>query len=115
MNNNLRLPHRWFMNLSGNISTKAEMGIGRRKCTGNMQFRVSKNFMKNDALKVMFVVQDLLHTGYYYFEANGTQSHRTLTRYADNQKILMNVRYTFNATRNKYKGSGAGQSERQRL
>lgn len=115
MNNNLRLPHRWFMNLSGNISTKAEMGIGRRKCTGNMQFRVSKNFMKNDALKVMFVVQDLLHTGYYYSEANGTQSHRTFTRYADNQKILMNVRYTFNATKNKYKGSGAGQSEKQRL
>lgn len=79
MNNNLRLPHRWFMNLSGNVSTNAEMGIGRRKCTGNMQFRVSKNFLKNDALKVMFVVQDLLHTGYYYFEANGTQSHRTLT------------------------------------
>lgn len=115
MNNNLRLPNRWFMNLSGNVSTRAEMGSGRRKCTGNMQFRVSKNFLKNDALKVMFVVQDLLHTGYYYFEANGTQSHRTLTRYADNQKILMNVRYTFNATRNKYKGSGAGQSERQRL
>lgn len=115
MNNNLRLPHRWFMNLSGNISTNAEMGHGRKKCMGNMQFRVSKNFLKNDALKVMFVVQDLLHTGYYYFEANGTQSHRTLTRYADNQKILMNVRYTFNATRNKYKGSGAGQSERQRL
>ena len=67
------------MNLSGNVSTNAEMGIGRRKCTGNMQFRVSKDFLKNDALKVMFVVQDLLHTGYYYFEANGTQSHRTLT------------------------------------
>ena len=72
MNNNLRLPNRWFMNLSGNVSTNAEMGIGRRKCTGNMQFRVSKNFLKNDALKGMFVVQDLLHTGYYYFEANGT-------------------------------------------
>ena len=86
MNNNLRLPHRWFMNLSGNVSTRAEMGHGRRKCMGNMQFRVSKNFMKNDALKVMFVLRDLLHTGYYYFEANGTQSHRTFTRYADNQQ-----------------------------
>ena len=115
MNNNLRLPHRWFMNLSGNVSTRAEMGIGRRKCTGNMQFRVSKDFLKNDALKVMFVLRDLLHTGYYYFEANGTQSHRTFTRYADNQQVAINVRYTFNATRNKYKGSGAGQSEKQRL
>ena len=115
MNNNLRLPHRWFLNLSGNVSTNAEMGIGRRKCMGNMQFRVSKNFMKNDALKVILVLQDLLHTGYYYFEANGTQSHRTFTRYADNQQVAINVRYTFNATRNKYKGSGAGQSEKQRL
>ena len=115
MNNNLRLPHRWFMNLSGNVSTNAEMGNGRKKCMGNMQFRVSKDFLKNDALKVMFVLQDLLHTGYYYFEANGTQSHRTFTRYADNQKVGICVKYTFNATRNKYKGSGAGQSERQRL
>lgn len=80
-----------------------------------MQFRVSKDFLKNDALKVMFVVQDLLHTGYYYSEANGTQSHRTLTRYADNQKVGICVKYAFNATRNKYKGSGAGQSEKQRL
>lgn len=115
MNNNFKLPHRWFINLSGNVSTNAKQSAGRAKCMGNVQFRVSKNFLKNDALKVMFVLRDLLHTGYYYFDANGTQSHRKLTQYSDNQEIGINVRYTFNATNSKYKGSGAGNSEKQRL
>lgn len=115
MNNNFKLPHRWFINLSGNVSTNAKQSTGRTKCMGNVQFRVSKNFLKNDALKVMLVLRDLLHTGYYYFDANGTQSHRKLTQYSDNQEIGINVRYTFNATNSKYKGSGAGNSEKQRL
>lgn len=115
MNNNFKLPHRWFINLSGNVSTNAKQSTGRNKCMGNVQFRVSKNFLKNDALKVMLVLRDLLHTGYYYFDANGTQSHRKLTQYSDNQEIGINVRYTFNATNSKYKGSGAGNSEKQRL
>lgn len=115
MNNNFKLPHSWFINLSGNVSTNAKQSAGRAKCMGNVQFRVSKNFLKNDALKVMLVLRDLLHTGYYYFDANGTQSHRKLTQYSDNQEIGINVRYTFNATNSKYKGSGAGNSEKQRL
>lgn len=115
MNNNFKLPHSWFINLSGNVSTNAKQSAGRNKCMGNVQFRVSKNFLKNDALKVMLVLRDLLHTGYYYFDANGTQSHRKLTQYSDNQEIGINVRYTFNATNSKYKGSGAGNSEKQRL
>ena len=115
MNNNFKLPHSWFINLSGNVSTNAKQSAGRKKCMGNVQFRVSKNFLKNDALKVMLVLRDLLHTGYYYFDANGTQSHRKLTQYSDNQEIGINVRYTFNATNSKYKGSGAGNSEKQRL
>lgn len=115
MNNNFKLPHRWFINLSGNVSTNAAQSGAREKCMGNVQFRVSKNFLKNDALKVMLVLRDLLHTGYYYFDANGTQSHRKLTQYSDNQEIGINVRYTFNATNSKYKGSGAGNSEKQRL
>lgn len=115
MNNNFKLPHSWFINLSGNVSTNAKQSTGRNKCMGNVQFRVSKNFLKNDALKVMLVLRDLLHTGYYYFDANGTQSHRKTTQYSDNQKIGINVRYTFNATNSKYKGSGAGNSEKQRL
>lgn len=115
MNNNFKLPHSWFINLSGNVSTNAKQSAGRKKCMGDVQFRVSKNFFKNDALKVMLVLRDLLHTGYYYFDANGTQSHRKTTQYSDNQEIGINVRYTFNATNSKYKGSGAGNSEKQRL
>lgn len=115
MNNNLKLPHRWFMNLSGNLSTRAAQGHGVRRCMGSMQFRVTKNFLKDDALKVMLAIRDILHTGYYYFGAYGTKSYQEFSRYTDNQQVSINVRYTFNATKNKYKGGGAGQSEKQRL
>lgn len=33
----------------------------------------------------------------------------------DSRKVMLTVRYKFNATRNKYKGSGAGESEKERL
>ncbi len=115
MNQNFRFPSHWLLSLSGNVSTRAAQGIGVHKCMGNLQFQVSKRFLKNEALNVMLKFTDLLHTDYQYFEAYGTQSHREQSRYTDNQKIFIAVRYTFNATRNKYKGSGAGQSERQRL
>ena len=35
--------------------------------------------------------------------------------YADSQRIGVRISYKFNATKNKYKGSGAGQSEKERL
>ncbi len=115
MNQNFRFPSHWLLSLSGNVSTRAAQGIGVHKCMGNLQFQVSKRFLRNEALNVMLRFTDLLHTQYYYFDANGTQSHREQSRYTDNQKVMLCVRYTFNATRNKYKGSGAGQSEKQRL
>lgn len=115
MNNNFKFSHHWFMNLSGYVSPKSAQSNGRRKSMGTMQFRVTKSFLKDEALKVSLQLQDILHTGYYYFEANGTQAHQALRTYSDNQKIGINVRYTFNATKNKYKGSGAGESEKQRL
>ena len=33
----------------------------------------------------------------------------------DSWKVMLAVRYKYNATRNKYKGSGAGESEKERL
>ena len=36
MNNNFKLPHRWFINLSGNVSTNAAQSGGRKKCMGNL-------------------------------------------------------------------------------
>lgn len=115
MNHNFKLPHRWSLMLAGNVSTRAAMANGLFRCMGSMQFRASKSFMKDDALRVTLVMKDLLHTGFYYFDAYGTKSHRESSMYGDNQRIGVNVRYTFNATKNKYKGSGAGESERQRL
>ncbi len=46
----------------------------------------------------------------YYNRASSLQ----INNY-DSRKVMLTVRYKFNATRNKYKGSGAGESEKERL
>ena len=115
LDNSFSLPCKWFVNLTGNISTRASQGGATRKCMGDVQMSVSKKFLKNDALRVGFVARDLLHTGLKYWDLNGTQSRNRSSYYGNNQSINLNIRYTFNATKDKYKGKGAGQEERQRL
>ena len=36
-------------------------------------------------------------------------------KFLDTREVSLTIRYTFNATRSKYKGTGAGNEEKQRL
>jgi len=45
----------------------------------------------------------------------GVRSHILTRSYNDNQRFGIQISYKFNATKSKYKGTGAGQSEKQRL
>lgn len=113
--NGFSLPCKWFVNLTGNLTTRAAQGGAVRRCMGNMQLSISKKFLKNDALRIGFVARDILHTGLTYWDLYGTQSRIQSSSYGNNQSVNLNIRYTFNATKDKYKGKGAGQDERQRL
>ncbi len=115
LDNSFSLPRKWFVNLTGNLSTRAAQGGAVRRCMGDMQLSISKKLLKNDALRIGFVARDMLHTGLTYWDLYGTQSRVQSSSYNNNQSINLNIRYTFNATKDKYKGKGAGQDERQRL
>ena len=82
---------------------------------GQVNARLSKSFLKDDALTVTATANDILHTGYTYFNAYGDHVYSESTRYYDNQRIGLQLSYKFNATKSKYKGTGAGQSEKSRL
>ena len=59
---------------------------------------------------------DILHTQYKEMTAYGGINIRTHFReYDDNRRVGIDVSWKFNATRSRYKGSHAGQSERDRL
>ena len=115
LDNNFNFPNGWFFNLNGNLSTAAKRSYAIKKTVGQVNARLSKSFLKDDALTVTITANDILHTGYTYFNAYGDHVYSESTRYYDNQRIGLQLSYKFNATKSKYKGTGAGQSEKNRL
>lgn len=71
--------------------------------------------LKNETLNIALTANDILHTGYYHFNLYGINAYMENRIYRDFQRFGLQVSYKFNATKSKYKGTGAGQSEKNRL
>ena len=83
------------------------------KATWQLYLSVTKTFL-NDRLSVQVAGHNLLGA---YEDLNinyGLRSMRYITK-TDSRQLEVTVRYKFNATQSKYKGTGAGQEERSRL
>ena len=116
LDNTFTLPHSWFFNASGSFAPYYESGPSQTKATGFMNLQLSKQFLKNKSLSVAILANDILHTQYTERTAYGGINIRTqYSEYKDSRRIGINVSWKFNATRSRYKGSHAGQSERVRL
>ena len=113
--NSFNLPHGWFLNLQANMNTAARMGYAVIRIEGRVNARVSKSFLKEDALTLSLTANDILRTGYYHFNVYGIDSYNGNRIYRDWQRVGIQLSYKFNATKSKYKGTGAGQSEKSRL
>lgn len=85
------------------------------KATGSVDLRVSKSFLKSKALSATLTANDIFHTQYNARTAYSIGTSTTFSEYYDHQRIGLTLSYRFNATNSKYKGTGAGQSEKQRL
>ena len=116
LDNTFTLPHSWFLNASGSFAPYYESGPSQTKATGFINLQLSKQFLKNKSLSVAILANDILHTQYTERTAYGGINIRTqYSEYKDSRRIGINVSWKFNATRSRYKGSHAGQSERVRL
>lgn len=112
--NSFQLPHGWFFNLQSYVSTAAKQGYAVYRTEGQIDARLSKSFL-SDALSVTITANDILRTGYYHFNLHGVDAYMENRIYRDFQRVGVRVAYKFNATKNKYKGEGAGQNEKNRL
>ena len=114
--NTFTLPHAWLLNIKGSITPYQESGCYQRKTYGSLGFRISKQFLKDKSLSVALLANDILHTQYTEMTAYGGINIRTqFKQYNDSRRIGIDLSWKFNATRSRYKGSHAGQSERNRL
>lgn len=115
LNNIFMLPCDWMINVVGAIGSKASVqNHTERRLSGGCSAVVYKWFLKK-SLQVSVTANDIFNTqkndiDYYLNCAQGWQySH------SDSRKVIVALRYNFNTSKSKYRGQGAGQSEKDRL
>ena len=116
LDNTLTFPHNWLLNIGMELTPYRESGCSQTKATGGINLRLSRQFLKDKSLSVAVLANDILHTRYTEMTAYGGINVRTqFKEYRDGRRVGINLSWKFNATRSRYKGSHAGQSERNRL
>ena len=115
LDNTFNLPKGWLINLQGTYVPKFKQGSSKKPEISTVDFRLSKSFLKNDALSVTLTVDDIFHQQHNTMTSYFIGTSTTVTSYYDHQRVGITVSYKFNSTKSKYKGTGAGQSEKSRL
>ena len=114
--NTFRFKHSWQLEANANIQTKGDvLNFRILSPSYNVSFVVQKCWLKNDALCLRASisdvfqrsVQDMAHDCGFFYTVQKTRSR--------SHRLDISIRYTFNAQKSKYKGTGAGQAERQRM
>ena len=116
LNNSFRFKKSW--QLSADYQFQSRMSYGAAEVRANMnllEFSAQKSFLKDDALTVKLSAYDVLNctiddvfVDYGQFIITQTSDHK-------NPAIILRASYHFNTARNKYKGTGAGDSVKNRF
>ena len=116
LDNTFSFPKDWLLSIQGYIKPAHETGCSQREALGDINLRLSRQFLKDKSLSIAILANDIFHTRYTEMTAYGGINVRTqFKEYRDARRIGINLSWKFNATKSRYKGSHAGQSERNRL
>ena len=114
--NTFNLPYSWRFNVQANLNPYYKSMYMKSRTHGSINLRLSKTFLKDKSLNVAARVNDVFYTtkekNIVYEGINYCNDGDV---YRDNQFFQLGVTWKFNATRSRYKGSHAGQDERNRL
>ena len=116
LNNTFRFRKSWQMEANLNVMTKGDMmNFTFLADTYNLGITVQKCWLKNDALCLRATVSDVLqHRTTHVFLDSGYNTLRQ-TSSQNYHRLNIILRYTFNSSSNKYKGSGAGTEAQSRM
>ena len=122
-NNAFSLKHRWQLELNSEFYSKSHFrNVRLLDHFWNLTAVIQKKCLRNDVLTLRLSVSDIFNTGhhdalidlgnYTLLHTNVFSGQRTAYSY---QRINLSIRYSFNATKSKYRGQGAGQEMMKRL
>jgi len=114
--NAFRLKHSWTLNLDYQyVSPFNQLIYNVESPIHAMDLSVSKSFLKNDALSFNLSWSDIFNTKY---ERNRTDFGNCYISQGNefySSALTLRVSYRFNSAQNKYKGTGAGESAKERM
>lgn len=113
-NNSFQLPHDFIANVDMDFTSRGHSAIIEWEASGGLNIGLYKGFF-NDRLSVNLQGKDLFAS--YRNSSWLRYGNREIYKwnYADTRKLVLTIRYKFNTTRSKYKGTGAGNDEKSRL
>lgn len=111
----LRLAHGWIMSADAWMKTRGnDENFYSRKCVGAVNIDITKWMMKNK-LSVQLRGKDIFRTLKSDNESYAGRVHTQQASSYDSREVVLKVIYRLNMTRSKYKGTGAGNEEKNRL
>ena len=116
LDNTFSFSHSWTLNVKASLSPYHETMCKQEKTSGRVDLRLTKRFLKDKSLTVAVTANDIFHTDKTRATTyNGLNYCQNIDVYRDVRDITIGVSWKFNATKSRYKGSHAGQDERNRL
>ena len=113
-NNNIRIQPTLFATANFNIQTKGDFQNAHlTKATVQAYLSLTKTFL-NNRLSIKVAGHNIFNAKEYLDMNFGLRSMHTIANYGT-RKLQVTLRYKFNATQSKYKGTGAGNDEKSRL
>ena len=112
-NNNFKLPKGFLLDLNGNWTTKGHSeNIYVEEDMIDLSASLYKSFLK-DNLIIQLRANNLLESKQVVTAYSGIRV--MLNTLTPHRQITFTLRYKFNSTKSKYKGTGAGESQKSRM
>ena len=112
--NTLILPHNWTIRLDYTYQSRKYSELGVMNAWSSLDLSLTKSFLQK-RLVVRLEANDLLLGQNESWQHKGAYCHFKRTGIDNTRSFGINITYNFNATKSKYKGTGAGNAEKSRL
>lgn len=115
-NNTLRLPHNWQLECNLNLNSPGHVQNYRlMRWNAGLSASIQKSLLQNNALTLRLSANDILYrTGQDLLMDSGDSQMYQCNRHSS-KRINLSIRYAFNQTKSKYKGTGAGKDAKGRM
>lgn len=116
LNNAFRLKHSWQLECNANVLTRGDyMNYRLVNTSFGLDLVVQKCWLKNDALCLRASLSDVFQRNKQDIEMDCGYYTLTQRNKPSNHRLNISLRYTFNAQKSKYKGTGAGRDAAGRM